>query len=87
VGFSWIGGHDDGVAALSAASDSSTATATAFAFEFEFEFDKLVCEVSWGDRENMDDRNSKMKRQRKAMERMATLRLHVNWVLDLMLGF
>ena len=34
----------------------------------------------------MDDRNSKMKRQRKAMERMATLRLHVNWVLDLMVG-
>lgn len=35
----------------------------------------------------MDERNSKMKRQRKAMERMATLRLHVNWVLDLMVGF
>jgi len=42
--------------------------------------------MSWGDRENMDDLNSKMKRQRKAMERMATLRLHVNWVLDLMVG-
>lgn len=39
----------------------------------------------WENIGNVDDRNSKMKRKRNTRQRRATLRVHVNCVLDLML--